>query len=494
MPKGSPGKPKSPEQKEKMRLAAIARYANKANREEQSTRMKTVFAENPNARKMHTKEARQKQGATLTKLWKTDEYRDNVLVARSSPEVVAALRVGARNQWANSESRAVLVTAMNTPEVKTQRRNAAIRAWATPEMRERMMQRYLLSVRKHLTPEGQANIDNPEWLREQNTQYTLTEIAETINCSPSFVSQQFSKHSIIPIRHQNDYAGGEQKVLDFLVGELGIVDVIHRTYTMTPPYEIDVYLPAFNLGIEYHGLYWHSYGYKECQSDKQRHLKKHEAASSRGIRLLQFWEHEWSGALEGISRSIIRTLVGQSTRLGARDCTVGMIAHTEAQEFLRENHIQGERPFTFAAGLYHANELVMVMTVGRSRYVSGAWELLRLATKKNLTVAGGAQRLWAALREKLPAGVVVHSYADRRLFTGRIYPQLGFMFSHNTPPGYHYCLNGKLYSRLQFQKHKQAKLLSNFDPTLTEAENMFAHGYRRVWDAGQSVWTYQHPK
>lgn len=42
------------------------------------------------------------------------------------------------------------------------------------------------------------------------------------------------------------------------------------------------------------------------------------------------------------------------------------------------------------------------------------------------------------------------------------------------------------------QTHSKSAVLPGYDAALTEAENMFHSGYRRVWDAGQSVWVYQH--
>jgi len=32
----------------------------------------------------------------------------------------------------------------------------------------------------------------------------------------------------------------------------------NRNKTIIPPYEIDIYLPDINLGIELNGIYWHS--------------------------------------------------------------------------------------------------------------------------------------------------------------------------------------------------------------------------------------------
>ena len=41
-----------------------------------------------------------------------------------------------------------------------------------------------------------------------------------------------------------------------------------------------------------------------------------------------------------------------------------------------------------------------------------------------------------------------------------------------------------ILSRQHFQKHNLKAKLSIFDSTLSESDNMFMNGYRRLWDAG----------
>ena len=50
-----------------------------------------------------------------------------------------------------------------------------------------------------------------------------------------------------------------------------------------------------------------------------------------------------------------------------------------------------------------------------------------------------------------------------------------------------YILNNKRYNRVMFQKHKLKNVLKNFDQSKTENENMFANGYRIMYDSGNMV-------
>jgi len=53
--------------------------------------------------------------------------------------------------------------------------------------------------------------------------------------------------------------------------------------------EIDIYIPEYNIGIEFNGLYWHSEVYKE----KNYHIDKTNYFKERGIRIIHIWEDEW---------------------------------------------------------------------------------------------------------------------------------------------------------------------------------------------------------
>lgn len=457
MPKGSPGQPKSAEHKHKLRDAAKRRYADPQERQAQSARMKSVFDTTPALQRMHSVESRQKHAKTMEELWNTPSYKERMLAFRQSDAYTHHMQQVMKDLWANPEHQEKMKDAM---------RVARQEQWIHPEL-----------------------INDPEWIRTANERMTLTEMAEYIGCSQSCMSRQFAKFGIIPKQHPVAYTGGEEQVITFL-RTLDIAHIIQRDRNIIAPYEIDIYLPDHHLGIEYHGTFWHSYNRRETASERRRHQVKHAAATAAGVRLLQFWDTEWQQH-PGICQNIIQGALGKNLTIGARECELSVPLPAEVKTFLEHYHLQGVRPYTYVRGLYYQNELVMVMTIGKSRFKANSWELLRLATKSGLHISGGVTKLWGAILTDLPSSGVVYSYADKRLFAGTVYQMLGFQWSHDTPPGYSYWLDGQLYSRLAFQKHKLATH-PGYDDTLTEAEHMFARGYRRLWDAGQSVWVYNH--
>ena len=125
----------------------------------------------------------------------------------------------------------------------------------------------------------------------------------------------------------------------------------------------------------------------------------------------------------------------------------------------------------------------LACVIGFNKIGDGVYNCSRFCNRKFYTVTGGAGRLLSKfIREVSPKSII--SFADRRYSNGGLYFKLGFRLLYITNPNYFYVKNGRLFSRMRFQKHKLVKLLDSFDEKLSEADNMFNNGYRRIWDAG----------
>jgi hypothetical protein len=130
------------------------------------------------------------------------------------------------------------------------------------------------------------------------------------------------------------------------------------------------------------------------------------------------------------------------------------------------------------------------MTFVKSRYDKKIqYEMSRFCNKLNYKITGGASKLFKYFVTKY-SPISVCSYNDRRYFDGGVYEKLNFTIINNTSPCYFYIKNKKLYNRMNFQKHKLKKLLSSYDPLLSEWENMKLNGYDRIWDCGNGKWVF----
>lgn len=279
----------------------------------------------------------------------------------------------------------------------------------------------------------------------------------------------------------------EKEIVE-LLRDWGVKDIQTSTRKVIKPYELDIYLPEYNIAIEFNGVYWHS----ELSGGKSRnyHLNKHRLCESKGINLIQIFSTEWEQKKQIVINMIKAKLGIGIQNLHARKMSILPVAKEEEKAFLNLNHIQGYLPSSEAWGLYDKEgKLYQIATFGQSRYNSKVtWELIRSATLSGYRVRGGLSKLLSLFKRQYPNESLI-SYCDKRLFEGTGYTKVGFIAKKDSTPNYFYTKDYKsLFSRVKYQKHRLSKLLENFDPELTEWENMSRNGFDRIWDAGMRVY------
>jgi hypothetical protein len=299
------------------------------------------------------------------------------------------------------------------------------------------------------------------------------------------------KSPICPSCDKNNSSFFQKEIYDFinnLFDKQKNIEINDRR--ILSPKEIDIVIPDICLGIECNGLVWHS----EVIGRKQKtyHLNKNISAMAKGYRLIHVFENEWYKKQE-ILKSMFRSILGKTPdRIHGRKCTIKTVHPDASSKFLNENHIQGVDHSSVKIGLYMNNELVSLMTFVKSRFDKNIeWELSRFCNKLNTHVNGGASKLLSHFIKIYNPNNIV-SYSDRRYFDGKLYVNLGFRFIANTRPSYFYIIDNyqTLQNRISWQKHLLHKNLNNFDPNLTEWENMKNNGFDRIWDCGNSKWVW----
>jgi hypothetical protein len=283
-------------------------------------------------------------------------------------------------------------------------------------------------------------------------------------------------------------SNAENEIYEFLIS---IYDgKIEKNYRKFKNKEIDIYLPDLNIGIEFNGLYWHS----EKYLSKTYHKDKQEFFNELGIKLITVWEDQWNFK-RSIVQSILRSSIQKnSLKLDARKCTILPVSSKDKELFLDSNHIQGNCASRISLGLNHENELVSIMTFGRTRLILGSknsskssYELLRFCSKLDHTVRGAASKLFTHfINEFHPDSVL--SYSNLDVNDGHVYEVLGFTCLGVTEPTYWWSDNVHRYHRSAFMKHKLVK--DGADPAKTETEIMHDKNYSRIWGCGNKKWLW----
>ena len=334
-----------------------------------------------------------------------------------------------------------------------------------------------------------ARLSDRERCIDMLRDFTVEEIAESLDTTTYTVRKYLTQHNLTDVVSRRKQSSPERMIVEYLQ-TLGITCQLNDRSIIGPKH-LDIYIPQYNLAIEYDGIFYHS----ELQGRGRRyHSDKTVACNKAGVRLIHVFSSEWE-MKRSLVLSRIANAVSQCESYFARKGTIRELTTAETRAFFDASHIQGYVAASVCYGMFFGENLIAAMSFGISRFNSKyQWELLRYSSKVGTRVVGGASRLFQwFVKQHQPFGVI--SYCDLRWGTGNMYEKIGFTYMHTSPPNYYYFKRSsdtnRLLSRQVFQKHKLAAKLDTFDPNMTEWENMVANGYDRIWDCGNSVYGWR---
>ena len=182
--------------------------------------------------------------------------------------------------------------------------------------------------------------------------------------------------------------------------------------------------------------------------------------------------------------------------LYARNLDLKEVSIKDASEFLDKYHLQNTcNGQTVRYGLYKNNELVEIMTFGKPRYNKNyEWELLRLCTKAEYKVVGGAERLFKHFIEMQNPKCII-SYCDYSKFSGEVYTRLGFKQMGNPKPSKHWSKGSEhITDNLLRQRGYDQLFNTNYGKGTSNEELMLENGWLPVYDCGQMTFIWEDVK
>ena len=152
----------------------------------------------------------------------------------------------------------------------------------------------------------------------------------------------------------------ENEIIDFIKSILcDNITIIQSNRSIISPLELDIYLPEYNLAIEFNGLYWHS----ELQGkDSQYHLNKTNLCYDRGIDLIHIFEDEWINKSD-IVKDIIKEKLNLNKIINFDECNVKYINKRTSRKFLNKNNIDGYTKSDANIGYFYKDELIFVALI-----------------------------------------------------------------------------------------------------------------------------------
>lgn len=281
----------------------------------------------------------------------------------------------------------------------------------------------------------------------------------------------------------------ENEIVDFIKSIKNDIEIILNDRTIIEPFDLDIYLPEYKVAIDFDGFFYHS---ESKGKNHSYHLNKTNLCKEKDITLLHIFEDEWVYKSHVIKSIILNKLGLIPNKIFARKCVIKEVTPAEAREFLENNHIQGNVCSSIKLALFYNDEMVSLLTFGKSRFNKNyEYEIHRFCSKLNTSVVGGFSKLFKYFVNKYSKSII--TYADLRYGTGNVYLNNGFDLLHASKPNYYYFKLPSILreSRNKYQKHKLEKKLDYFNPGLSEIENMRINGYDRIWDCGNNVFVYK---
>lgn len=244
--------------------------------------------------------------------------------------------------------------------------------------------------------------------------------------------------------------------------------------------EIDFLIPEYNLGIEFHGLFWHS---EINGKTKEYHLDKYKRSKEKGIHLIQIWENEWLGKRNIIERYILNLLGRNKSSIGARSVFITEAKSSVVNQFLEKTHIQGRTTqISKGYGAYYRGQLVGVITFFNKK---GIWELTRFSTSEN--VPGLFSKMLKKFVEEYNPEYI-QTFSDNRWFKGDVYSKSGWQKKEDYPPVYFYTDYKAVWHRFNMRKDKIKQKYSLDVRGKTEKQLVEELGLDKIWDAGKIKW------
>jgi len=310
-----------------------------------------------------------------------------------------------------------------------------------------------------------------EYIQTGGTRFYPVLKFKCLYCNTVF-SKRYDHASLPKCSCQKSIAYKSKEELDLLsfIESFG-VNVISGDRSMIAPFEIDIYIPSLNLGIEYCGLYWHSEnGGKKTWN---YHKKKHDLALEQGIQLITIFSDEWNNKRD-IVKSVLQAKMGFMKGFHGRKCEVRCIPKNQGKQFCDQYHLQGGTKTSQAVGLFLNDELSSVMLFLKK---GDDYELSRYCSK--MRIHGGASKMIRFFEKNNDYKALI-SFSDNRWSNGHLYNHLGFVKTSEIPAMQYYTDYVSKFHKLK------ARLL--FEKIGTEWESAQAAGYDRIWDCGKIRW------
>jgi Zn finger protein HypA/HybF involved in hydrogenase expression len=327
------------------------------------------------------------------------------------------------------------------------------------------------------------NISIPLFTKEEYLGHNKEHKWKCSKCDNIFIDNMKNHIPLCPkcyIISPNGKSKYEYEISDWL-NYLNINNISNKRFYENNKYkyEIDIFLPDFNIGIEFDGIYWHS---ELKGKDKNYHVNKTDYFNNKhNINIIHIFEDEWK-LKKNIIKSIIKNKLNISdNKINSNKCIIKEIDTEVTKKFIQKNNIHVYDNSNINLGLFHNNKLISIMTFKKN---TNNWLLDIYSVKINHYINNGFNKMILYFKEKYNNSII--TYLDRKYFNNYIYPN--FNIKSITKPNCYYFKHGsELIHSNYYTITKLKSILETYNEKLNIWDNMQINGYNRIWDCGRTV-------
>ncbi len=332
-------------------------------------------------------------------------------------------------------------------------------------------------------------LNNQELFVSEFNINSMEKLSDMYGCSTGTIKNYALKYGLDTGKWKNGRSLSEDKMYEFICTLCPDAVQSYRGFFGSNGYELDIYIPHLNIGIEFNGVYTH------CDRNKSRdyHRVKHLAFRERGVRYVQIWEDDWLHRNDKVKRFLSNVVGSNNERIGARKTGLREITQQEFNVFMDENHMQGKTSAKYRIGLFVDGVLLSAMGFKEiphnvTSYSDGVGiDLCRYA---NTNVTGAFDKMFKYFTTRYRYDYVL-SYADLEIVSPfkNIYTINGFSYVKEIKEDYRYYNRKTKIREHKFNWRKKSFTRLGIDITdKTEFQLADEYGLLRCYDSGKILY------
>jgi hypothetical protein len=234
----------------------------------------------------------------------------------------------------------------------------------------------------------------------------------------------------------------KEKQLSEFLSNLGVI-VENNNTKILGGQEIDIYLPEFNIGVEFNGLYFHSDVFRESDY----HINKTKKCIENGVKLIHIFEDEWDDNQDIVKNDLIRLLGLNEYKIDIDNCEIKPINKKLKNKFLSENSFTPLKSTSIDIGVYYDNKIIGITSFNKKN--DNSFEVVYYCELKNYSINGGFETLLEYLIKTYTPSKI-NWVIDNRW--GGDIEKFGFKLVDDLSPNYFYLYKHKRYTRSEIKK------------------------------------------